>query len=96
MRRANVHGFCDQEVQYGTWCYLNANGPIPLLYLPEAPQDVRINLLVEDRQIRLHTAGIGIVAGLFLVVGLVGFILTFRNNAIYRVYFGKETSARVQ
>ena len=82
-RAGNVVGYCDEEVQYGTYYYLKTGGDIPVMYLPEAPEKVRINLLAEDREIRRKTyclEGFSVVIFLF---GAIAFPMTFRSNAIY-------------
>ena len=83
-RAGNVEGFCEMEVQYGTYYYLQTNGPIPVMYLPESPQKVRVNLLAEDRSIRRTTYFLEGLGALFLIGGIVAFALTFRSNTIYQ------------
>jgi len=80
----NVQGFCDQTVLPNTYSYLGSDRPVPLMYLPENPAKVRINLTNEERVIHLHTWSICLLAGLFLVLGIFVFTKTYRANAIYQ------------
>ena len=80
----DLRGFCDQTVLPGTYSYLGSDRAVPVMYLPDNPAKVRVNLAVEEREIHLHTWGICFIAGLFLVAGAFGFTMTFRANAIYQ------------
>jgi hypothetical protein len=70
----NVQGFCQQTVQYGTYQYLSEGGPIPVMYLPDNPAKVRVNLVAEERAKHFDTGILCTVAGIFLFGG--GFIIT--------------------
>jgi len=80
----NVNGYCQQSVLYGTYCYLGSDKGVPLMYLPDNPGRVRLNLLNEERQIHNVTWTVSIMAGIFLLLGGIAFSLTFRANAIYQ------------
>ncbi len=92
-----VTGFCDESVLPNTYAYLGTDRPVPVMYLPWNPAKVRVNLVNEERQIHFHTWGVCAIGGLFLLVGAIGFTLTFRANSIYQrlLFQGQLCRAKV-
>jgi hypothetical protein len=85
----NVDGFCQQTIQGATYGYLREGGPIPVMYLPESPAKVRVNLAVEERMKHVDTGILCTVAGLFFFGG--GFLVTrvsLTNAACQRLQRG--------
>jgi hypothetical protein len=80
----SVRGYCDQTVLPGTYRYLGSDRPVPLMYLPWDPSDVRVNLVLEERKIHINTVGICVIGSLFLLFGGWGLIAAFRTNALYQ------------
>jgi hypothetical protein len=65
----NLRGFCEQTVLYATYCTFAEGGTLPVMYLPENPAKVRLNLLNEEHAIHTETGILCAVTGFFFFGG---------------------------
>jgi hypothetical protein len=73
-KAGSVDGFCQQTVLRGTYYMLNEGSSIPVMYLPDDPAKVRVNLATEEHSKHVDTGVLCTVAGIFLLGG--GLIIT--------------------